>query len=92
MMSLKIQIYSLIYSFLFGLLFGWLLKINSKILFYSKRNIKILSNFLFLLDVSLLYFWGIKMINNGILHVYFLILFGVGWFTSRKILGMFDKK
>lgn len=92
MMVLKIQVYSLIYSFVFGLLFGWLLKINSKILFHSKKNVQVISNFLFLLDVSLLYFWGIKMINNGVLHAYFFILFSVGCFISKKILDIFYKK
>ena len=91
-MSLKTQLWSLGFSFIFGILFSILLKVNYKILFTTKKHIQILGNFLFLLDVSLFYFLSIKFINNGILHVYFLIIFFVGWYIGNILLNIFLKK
>ncbi len=91
-MSLNIQIYSLIFSFVFGMLFSLLLKINYKFLFVNRGRIQIFSNFIFLLDISLLYFLGLKMINHGILHIYFLIVFLLGWLIGKKVLDKFCKK
>lgn len=92
MMSLNIQIYSLIFSFVFGIMFSLLLKINYKVLFLCKSGIKIFSNFIFLLDISLLYFLGIKLINNGILHIYFFIVFLLGCFFGKIFLDILSKK
>lgn len=91
MMDLNIQIYSLIFSFVFGVMFSLLLKINYRILFLSVKRIKIFSNFIFLLDVSLLYFLGLKLINNGILHIYFFIVFILGWIVGKILLDTFHK-
>ena len=91
-MGLKIQLCSLGFSFIFGILFSILLKINYKILFTTKKHIQIISNFLFLLDVSLFYFLGIKFINNGIIHIYFLLIFFIGWYMGNTLLNIFLKK
>lgn len=91
-MNLKIQLLSLIFSFVYGIFFSLLLKFNNKILFFSNYFIKIVSNFLFMLDVALCYFLIIKYINNGILHIYFLILFFGGWLFGNFVLDRFLKK
>ena len=91
-MNLKVQLLSLGFSFGFGILFSIFIKINYKLLFLSKKYIQIISNFLFLLDMSLCYFLIIKYINNGILHVYFLLLFLFGWYIGNYILNKFRKK
>ena len=91
-MNLKVQLLSLGFSFGFGILFSIFIKINYKLLFLSKKYIQIISNFLFLLDMSLCYFLIIKYINNGILHVYFLLLFLFGWYIGNYNLNKFRKK
>ena len=46
--------------------------LNKRVLFNIKKYIQIVSTFLFMFDMSLLYFICIRFINNGILHPYFL--------------------
>lgn len=78
MMNLKTQLLSLGFSFVFGIFFILLVYTNYRFLFLSKKIIKILGSFLFVLDMSLLYFLIIMMINQGILHFYFLLMFFSG--------------
>ena len=93
-MKLNVQIYSLIFSFIFGCIFNFVLDFFNKIT--SKRKIfsKIVLSLLFVIAISILYFIGLLNINNGYLHVYFLIFIMVGyfvvyllksfWFTHKK--------
>ena len=78
MMSLKIQIYSLLFSFVFGFIFGVLTNLNYKYLFQNKILRCFFADFFFCIDMALLYFFCIKFINNGILHYYFGIVLLVG--------------
>ena len=91
-MNLKIQLISLGFSFLFGFVFSILVKVNYKILFLSRKGIQILSNFLFLLDMSLCYFLIFRYINGGILHIYFLLLFLCGCYCGKLFLNFFFTK
>lgn len=91
-MSLKVQILSFIFSFVYGLLFSGLVKINYNVLFLAKKKIQIIGNFLFLLDIALCYFLIIRYINDGILHIYFLILFLFGWYVGKFLLDKVLKK
>lgn len=92
MMNLKIQCLSLVFSFIYGMFFSFFVKINHKFLFNSKGIIKVLCNFLFMFDVSLGYFFLIKKINNGILHIYFFIMFLLGWYIGFTFIVKFLKK
>ena len=83
-MNLKLQIYSFVFSFLFGIILSVFTNLNYGLLFNKNKKIKILGNFLFLFDFSLIYFLGIKLINNGILHIYFLLLL-ILYITSSAI-------
>ena len=77
-MILKLQLYSLIYSFVFGIYFYFLLDIFNK--FNSKRIVfKVLLSFLFVFFNAIVYFIGLIYINNGYLHVYFLLSILVGY-------------
>ena len=92
-MNLKLQIYSFVFSFLFGIILSVFTNLNYRLLFNKNKKIKILGNFLFLFDFSLIYFLGIKLINNGILHIYFLLLLILGFllsysfYTQKGLLG-----
>ena len=88
-MILKIQILSLLYSFLFGNILFWLLEINYKFLYEGKIFYRTIISFLFVIAMSLLYFFGLMFINNGILHIYFFIIILVGYLSSFVIYNKF---
>lgn len=84
-MILKIQIYSILYSFLYGVIFNVLLEINYKFIYESKLLIKVISSLLFLLANTLLYFLILIKINNGIVHIYFLLSIILGYMSAYFI-------
>lgn len=95
-MELDIQIKTLIYSFVFGGIFYFLLDIFNK--FTNKKGIiiKIILSFLFILLISLLYFIILLYVNNGYIHIYFLISILVGYifvyFLYKKLFTFISKK
>lgn len=91
-MTLIIQLYSLGFSFVFGVIFSILIYVNKKVLFFSKMIFKVVNNFIFLMGNSILYFLCIKLINNGILHIYFFLMFLLGWGIGFLVLDRFLKK
>lgn len=78
-MSLKIQLLVIIVSFFFGILFELLNNINYKIIHHDKKIIKVIYTFLLILLESILYFYILLKINNGIIHIYGIlaIIFGI---------------
>lgn len=88
-MVLEVQLQSLIYSFVYGFFFSFLLNINYKYLFNSTSIYKIIINILFILDNVLLYYIILRYINNGVIHMYFLLMivfgFVFGNYYTKKI-------
>lgn len=78
-MNLVVQIYSFIYSFLFGIIFYFLLELFNKISFKIKNIVKGPLSFVFIFFISSLYFLGLLFINNGVVHMYFLLTILVGY-------------
>lgn len=78
-MQLYTQIITLLFSFLFGIIFSIELKLNHKFIYQNNKIYKIITTFLFVLINVLLYFIGLKKINNGILHMYGLISIMIGY-------------
>ena len=72
-MPLTIQIISLLYSFGFGLLFG--------IIF---RRVQGIWKYLSIIIGGLLYFGGLYLINDGIIHYYFIIMLSIGFWIYKK--------
>ena len=94
-MILLVQIRSLAFSFIYGIFFSFTFKINYKYLISNNLFFKIILSFLFILDHILLYFILISRINNGIVHIYFLLFFVLGtifyvYLFDRKLLNRFD--
>ena len=85
MISLDIQIKSLIFSFLYGVFFSILLNVNYKFVFESKGIKKILINIFFIIDNVLLYFIILRFINNGIIHFYFVLALFMGYICVNKV-------
>ena len=46
---------------------------DNEVLYEGKIVYRIIISFLFVIFISLLYFWGLMKINNGIVHIYFLL-------------------
>lgn len=82
-MTLKIQIISLIVSFLYGILFSWILNINYKLIYNSKKYISIVGTFVFIICNSLLYFLILMKINHGIIHIYCLLALLIGFILEH---------
>ena len=78
-MSLELQILSLIFSFSFGIVLSYLYNLFYNFLNYKIRRYNILINILFFLNVFLIYFIMLILINDGIIHIYFLFLLILGF-------------
>lgn len=85
-MELSIQLQALTVSFVYGILFSYLIKIQYRYLFESKLYYKILITNLFIFDNCLLYFLILRMINNAMFHIYFLLLIILGYLFGVKLL------
>ncbi len=85
-MSLNLQIISLVYSFIYGIIFYFLVLINKKYLYDNKYAFLI--DILFIIDNVLLYFIILRYINNGVFHIYFLVMLILGYILVYYI----DKK
>lgn len=83
-MILSEQILSFIFCFIWGFVYYFLFSRLKRYLLYSKY--KILYNVLYNFIMLICFFIGIVNINGGILHIYFLLFFGLGFCLS---LGMF---
>jgi len=84
-MDLSTQIMSLIFSFAYGVVVSYLFNLNYNFIYKSSILYKIVINILFCINLGLVYFLLIKIINNGIVHIYFILMFLLGF-------GLFVKK
>lgn len=98
-MTLEIQLLSLIFSFAFGIILSYLYNISYNMLNHEKLKYKILINILMFLDMFLIYFILLKIINNGVIHLYFLLVLFLGFclfvnksINLRKLLKIYVKK
>lgn len=82
-MDIDIQIKSLLFSFIYGILFSIFLNYNQNNLYKSSLIIRIIMNIVFIIDNALIYFIVLKHINNGILHIYFILMLITGYITNE---------
>lgn len=94
-MSLDLQIKTIIFSFLFGIYLSIILDINYKFLYHDKKSIRFLSTFILIIGNVLLYFLILQKINQGVLHLYGILLIIIGYllehFLHHKILSIIAK-
>ena len=89
-MELSVQIYSFVSSFLFGCCFYFLLDIFNKIVSKLKLVLKIIFSFIFIMLMASLYFIVLLFVNNGVVHIYFLLSILVGYiFVYKVVLFLF---
>ncbi len=84
MMTLEVQIQSLIYSLVFGMFISMIFNFFYKYLFNKRKIIKILSTELFIISSVLLYFLLLVKINNGIISYYLFISIILGFVIGNK--------
>jgi len=83
-MILEIQIQSLLSSFIFGMFFSLTYNILYKYLYACNLIMKIFNDIVYVMVNLVFYFIMLKLINNGIIHPYFLISALIGFFIGNK--------
>ena len=83
-MNLDTQILSILFSFIYGVIVSYLYNLNYNFIYYNSYLYRISINILFCTDLALIYFILIKIINNGIIHIYFIISFLCGFILFSK--------
>lgn len=78
-MKLELQILSLLFSFGYGIICSYIYNINYNFLYKTSILYKILINILLCVNLGLIYFILISVINYGVIHIYFIISFILGF-------------
>ena len=91
-MALTMQLISLLVSFVYGFFFCFTLNLNSRFIYSSNLFIRIVISFLFVLFHSLLYFLILMRINNGYIHIYFLLCIILGYLMCKVVYKKFVKR
>lgn len=84
-MPLITQIQSLFMSFLYGIFFSLLFNVSYKFLFTKYKIINTFTNILFCLVIFSLYFYFLYIINNGIIHIYFIIVLILSFVIYNRV-------
>ena len=79
-MSISIQIISFIYSFSYGCLFALISYYIRKRFIKRHLLIRFLADISFVFLASIIYMYGLYKINYGILHLYFILVYILGYF------------
>ena len=83
-MNLKIQVFSFLFSFIYGVILFFLFKSQYRLLFSRNRKRKVIYNGVFCIGISIIYFILMYFINNGIVHLYFLLLIVFGFLLTHN--------
>ncbi len=78
-MNLSTQILSLLFSFGYGIIVSYLFNLNYNFIYKTSLLYKIVINILFSINLGLIYFLLIKVINYGVVHIYFVLMFLLGF-------------
>lgn len=78
-MDSKIQLLSLIFSFIYGFIFFFITKYNFFIIDNLKKNYQIIITLIFTLDMYVIYSIFMYIINNGNIHIYFILILIIGF-------------
>ena len=83
-MDVYIQLLCMLVSFAYGIFINITFHINNKLNNNKKTIVKFVVDLLYVYIVVLLYTIIIYLINNGVFHIYFLILMLIGYLISKK--------
>lgn len=85
-MKLFTQIQILVVSFVYGMVISYVLRTQYKYFFESKLWYKFLLTSFFVFDIVLIYFYILRLINDGMFHIYFLFSILSGYIFGKKLL------
>ena len=85
MIDLYHQIASFLFSFFFGALLYFSIQINRNLTESSSIMVQILISIVFVFDVVLFYFIGLRMIHSAFFHFYFLIFIILGYLSCNFV-------
>ena len=81
----KIQFNIIFFSFLYGLFFYYSLSLAHSYLINSKVVKRFINTITFFAFVTLVYFIGLQVVSNGILHIYSLFVIIITGYLARLI-------
>ena len=84
-MSLIVQIESLAFSFLFGILYSLVYNFFYYLLYTKFTVINLVNNIFFNLVMFSLYYFLLYLVNDGCIHIYFLITLFISFSLYNKI-------
>ena len=91
MISLSVQVKLIIFSFVFGLLYKYFEIKLDKYIHHSNKLYAVINSFSLIMTFTLLYFYNIELIVNGIVHPYSLLLIILGYYLYKPIETFFKK-
>lgn len=91
-MILGVQVISLLVSFGYGIFFYLTLELNSRFIYSSNLFVRIVYSLLFVVFHTLLYFLILMYINNGYVHLYFILCIMIGYLMCKVVYKRFEKR
>jgi len=95
MMTLSIQIKTLLFSLCFGFIFGLIVTLTNKLIYNKNSFIQIFTSFVLAIASSIIYFIILQKLNEAIIHPYYLLVFVLGFIietiTKKYVLKIIDK-
>ena len=85
MIDFNTQISIIVFSYIYGLLFYYLIYLCRKYINYELVFFRIINTITFFLSFSIIYFIGLELVCDGILHIYSLIIVIFTGFVSHLI-------
>lgn len=76
------QVIILFFSFIYGIITFLTLNLNKKIFINKSIFLKVISFAILSFNIALLYIIVIYNINQGIIHIYFIVLYILGFLTA----------
>lgn len=83
-MNLETQIQSLIVSFVYGLFYSLIYNIFYAFLYCNNKILRIITNLVFNVSLTILFFYIMYLINYGNIHIYFIIFLLLGFFIGDR--------
>ena len=83
-MTLETQIQSIFVSFIYGMFSSLIYNFIYQVLYCNNNLLKIITNLLYSLIVFSLFFYLLYLINYGSVHIYFVLLFILGFIIGNK--------
>ena len=91
-MSVVVQLLTIFFSFIYGFLYFVIFNRFKKYLVYGKTLNKFIYNGIYMSFSVFIYFISIVIINNGIIHFYFLLCFLLGLLVGYYFLRYIRRK